>query len=125
MQLKEFVKDAIVQIVQGVESAKEDLKEIDALINPTLNASLTRVSLKDGYRAVQQLEINVVVSVEEKEGSKQGIGVVAGLFSSGAAGNQEASNRTVSTLKFSVPLSLPYTGVLNKDLSAGQIASMF
>lgn len=124
MQLHEFVKDAIVQIVQGVQAAKEELKDIDVLINPVLGSDLSRTG-DSGLRAVQQLEINVAVSVEGKEGSKQGIGVMAGLFSAGAAGSQEATNKTVSTLKFSVPISLPYDGAVRQPASINQIRGAF
>ena len=36
MELKDFIKEAIIQIVEGVEDAMEALKDIDVLINQSI-----------------------------------------------------------------------------------------
>jgi hypothetical protein len=61
----------------------------------------------DGWRYVQDVEINVAISLTDKEDNKGGLGVVAGLFNAGMVNSSEASNSKVSTIKFNIPIALP------------------
>lgn len=87
MELKEFIKEAIVQIVDGVLNAREAVQHKDVLINPALdinkNVGDFDAFRRQGYRQVQNLEINVAVTIEKESGSKAGLSIVSGLIGRG------------------------------------------
>ena len=110
MELKEFIKETIKQITLGVSEAQTELKETGAIINPSgmsVGDKGDKYLRHDGWRYVQDVEINVAISLTDKEGSKGGLGVVGGLFSAGMTNASEASNSKVSTIKFNIPVALP------------------
>jgi hypothetical protein len=112
MELKEFIKETIKQIALGVKEAQDETKDSGAIINPSgmsVGDKGDKYLRHDGWRYVQDLEINVAVTILDKEGSKGGLGVVTGLFSAGASTNSEAMNTKVSTVKFNIPIALPVT----------------
>jgi hypothetical protein len=110
MELKDFIKETLTQITLGVKEAQELTKDHGVIINPDkvgTGSKGDKYLRNDGWRFVQDIEINVAVTVNEREGSKGGIGVVAGLFSAGGSISEDQENSTVSTIKFVVPVALP------------------
>ncbi|MCA4897770.1 MAG: hypothetical protein ACK514_18505 [Bacteroidota bacterium] len=110
MELKEFIKETIKQIALGVSEAQLELKETGAIINPSgmsVGDKGDKYLRHDGWRYVQDVEINVAISLTDKEDNKGGLGVVAGLFNAGMVNSSEASNSKVSTIKFNIPIALP------------------
>lgn len=110
MELKEFIKTALTQISQGVTEAQQELESSDMIINPSglaTNSKGDKYLRTNGWRYVQNIEINVGVTAIENEGGKAGIGIVTGLFSGGAQTSADNSNQTVSTIKFDIPVALP------------------
>lgn len=98
MQLEEFVSESLRQIIAGVKRAQDDTKEMGAKINP------------DGLRfhvENHRVEFDVAVTAAEGTGTKGGIGVVAGVFNLGSAGESNASSTTASRIKFGVIVELP------------------
>ena len=119
MELSEFISKTIVEIAKGVEQAKEDLGEIDLQINPT---AIGPVAGKEGHRYIQQIEMNIAVTTEEKGEGQSGIGVITGLFSAGTKVKSEDLSRYVTTIKFSIPISLPVHGVPGQFLTVQEVA---
>ncbi|QCX37922.1 hypothetical protein FF125_05555 [Aureibaculum algae] len=110
MELKEFIKTTLTQISQGIIEAQEEIDGSDMIINPAglaTNAGGDKYLRTDGWRYVQNIEINVGVTAIEKEGEKAGIGIVTGILSGGAQASSDNSNQTVSTIKFDIPVALP------------------
>tara|TARA_R110001583_G_scaffold148598_1_gene300496 strand:+ start:287 stop:670 length:384 start_codon:yes stop_codon:yes gene_type:complete len=110
MELKEFIKTTLTQISQGIIEAQEEINGSDMIINPAglaTNASGQKYLRTDGWRYVQNIEINVGVTAIEKEGEKAGIGIVTGFLSGGAQASSDNSNQTISTIKFDIPVALP------------------
>jgi len=110
MELKEFIKTTITQISQGIIEAQEELNGNDMIVNPSglaTNSNGDKYLRTDGWRYVQNIEINVGVTAIEKEGEKAGIGIVTGILSGGAQASSDNSNQTVSTIKFDIPVALP------------------
>lgn len=110
MELKEFIKTTITQISQGIIEAQEELDGNDMIVNPSglaTNSNGDKYLRTDGWRYVQNIEINVGVTAIEKEGEKAGIGIVTGILSGGAQASSDNSNQTVSTIRFDIPVALP------------------
>jgi hypothetical protein len=113
VELKEFVSEALANVIQGVLDAQSTLGDNGKYINPELSTG--QGSLEDQGRLVsihgqlvQSVEFDVAVTVTSGKGTKGGIGVVAGVFALGSQGQSTSENTAVSRLKFTVPLTLPY-----------------
>ena len=111
MNLKEFVSETIVQIIEGVIDANDRTKQYGAVVSPNIAGSQEHgakhgfVASKDG--AAQMIHFDVALEAKEGTGTKGGIGVVTGIFSLGSAGQSSAESSTVSRVKFGVPIVLP------------------
>lgn len=110
MELKEFVTQSLVQIVQGTEAAYEQLKETGAVINPGIHVNAVTdkmVRSTSGYSAVIPVEFDVALTIEENAKTEGG-GKLNVVFSS-IGGNAQSSitSSAVSRIKFAVPIQLP------------------
>jgi hypothetical protein len=113
MDLEEFVAQSLTQIVAGVKRAQQNVEASGAAVNPSLNTTHSEMG-KQGFlwsRAggpVQIVQFDVALTVVEGTGTKGGIGVFAGAVNLGSSGQSSNENRSVSHLKFAVPLALPH-----------------
>lgn len=110
MKLKDFIKETLKEIVEGVVDAQNETKDTGAIINPSAfftGPNGDKFFSHSGSRHIEEIEINVAVSVSEVEGEKSGIGVVGGFFSGGIGNSSETNNSTVSMIKFKIPVALP------------------
>jgi hypothetical protein len=118
MELKSFVREALVEIVGGVKEAQDQTKDTGALINPegVFTESSTKVvkwlpERKGGgdWREGQVVEFDIAVAVSEKDEAQGGVGIQVAsiMIGVGVSGKMEDENSTISRLKFSVPLFLP------------------
>ena len=116
MELKSFVTQALVDIVEGVIDAQKKLQGTGAKINPqyTMMTHSTENHvpwLEDGnnYRHGQIVEFDVSVTASERDEAQGGLGIqVASIINlASVSGKSEDQNSVVSRLKFSVPVFLP------------------
>jgi hypothetical protein len=112
MQLDEFVRETILQIIQGVKQAQEqsDRNRLGALVSPfvTRSEGTPGGMLCAGDRgAMQVVEFDIAIAVTKGNKAKGGAGLVIGPLVLGARGASEAQASTVSRVKFSVPVSFP------------------
>ena len=116
MNLQDFVKQALVQIVSGIKEADAPLRAVGAVVNPRhvqgAHADKANVygyiSEKQEYlRAIHTVEFDVAVTATEDKETKGGIGVVVGAISLGSQGKSGESNTSVSRLQFRIPVALP------------------
>ncbi len=113
MELKEFVTESIKQIVDGVNDAIPYAAENGSRINPKrqvfyTNNVGTRSDPKDGA-SIEAIEFDVAITITEGTQTKAGIGILTGLVGLGAQGQSEATNTSLTRLRFVVPLVLPTT----------------
>lgn len=114
MELKEFVSNSIVQIIEGVKEAQDKAGQFGAIVNPTnlfLYSGQTGTAgqtLEDN-NVSRLVEFDIAVTSVEGEKTKGGLGVVVGVLSAGTMGQSEAQNSSVSRIKFSVPILFPGT----------------
>ena len=110
MELRQFISDALTQLMDGVIDAQENVKEKGGLIAPGRETIILFSGDNSGeqfYRERQVVEFDVVITVSESAEGKAGVGVFGGGISIGAQAKGETSNQTLSHLKFSVPIYLP------------------
>jgi hypothetical protein len=112
MDLREFVRESIVEIIQGVAEAQEATRNSNARVNPTglsFRSDQLAGKMWDGkdHRVAQLLEFDVAVTASEGTGTKAKIGVLAGVLGAGVEGSEEAKAARVSRIKFAVHVLLP------------------
>ncbi len=111
MELQEFVRDTIRQVIKGIQVAKDELatEGVWAAINP--NWKDTPMSEKH----ILAIDFDVAVTVVEGNQSEADGGIKLGIqvVSLGLGTKDRTSTETssVSRIKFSVPYIPPSTGV--------------
>lgn len=113
MELKEFVSQTIMSIIEGVVVAQEQATAHGAYVNPTM---LTRTVKNIGENAIwdnrdnnlaRHVRFDVAVTVEEGTATSGKIGVVSGFLNLGSTGKSEDKSVAVSRIQFEVPVLLP------------------
>jgi len=113
MELKDFVSEALTQIIEGVHDAKEKVKDKGAEINPHLIGGIDLVARHGGGietssgNVAHIVEFDIAVTIVEGKGTKGGIGIVTGAINLGSSGQSSTENSSISKIKFNVPLALP------------------
>jgi hypothetical protein len=113
MELKEFVSEALTQIVAGIEEAQGSIGKSNAEISPKYSnrqqgmLEKHKILFSNKGSIIQHVDFDVAVTASEGTGTKAGVGVIAGAFNLGASGQSNQENQTVSRIKFSVPVTLP------------------
>lgn len=117
MDLKSFVTQALVEIIEAVKDAQEKTKDTTAVINPSTlyypqHTSEDRIAMNIGggdTRYGQTVEFDVSVTASERDETQGGVGIqVASVtLGLGVSGKTEDQNSVISRLKFSVPVFLP------------------
>lgn len=113
MDLEQFVSTALTQIVRGVLSAQEKLKDTRAYVNPGLGTlppshGMSTVINADGsLQHLRDVEFDVALTVGDKQGADGGAGIKVFGAQLGATGSVAYENSSVSRVKFVVPLALP------------------
>ena len=117
MELKDFIKETLIQIVQGIGEAQEELKDTDCAINPRdiKSEDYTTVILKNKRHVVQDVDFNIALTNTSNSEDKAGIGGMLGSF--GLGGNKTLSdgNTSNTNISFSVPVVFPSVDNENKS----------
>lgn len=121
MELKEFVKEALTQIVEGVQESQDKIREHGGYVNPSIRigkgSGQSHVSsLSDGQN-IYTVDFNIAISVSENTGSKaDGKLTVASVLSLGGGTSSSESNSTLSKIAFKIPLALPVDPMSKQNL---------
>ena len=115
MELKDFVRETLVQISTGISEASEALRETNAHINPKniyVNAdnrqNYGRLVYNKTYNPVVELvEFDVAVHACEGTEANGKFGISIGSIGLGVGGKTQESNRSESRIKFKVPVTFP------------------
>lgn len=125
MELKEFIKTALADIVLAVRETQEEVKEY-ATIAPlvTKGEKESAILMKDGVAHVSDIDFDVAVTTETKEntenGLKAGIKVASVLnFGIGSKGDATESSQSISRIRFSIPVLLPRSASLDQVVVKG------
>jgi len=94
MELDEFVRKTIEQVISGVAQARD-------------HAITNNAHIANGL--INPIEFDVAVTVTEGSETKAGAGITVAGIGIGGHGKTELTNSSVSRIKFSVPIRLPGT----------------
>ncbi len=112
MELKDFVRESLKQIVEGVSEAQDPVRRHGGYVNPTALPKGTSEShfgefLPSGQQ-VFLVEFDVAVTINEQTGTHAEAKVqIASFLSLGAGGNSGDALQLTQRIKFKVPLALP------------------
>jgi len=94
MLLKEFIKETLSQIIEGVKESQESLKDSGAEIS------------KDYFE--QNILFDVSLTQVEEKGGKKGIGLNFQFLSADMESGKNTKGESVARVSFKVPTALPY-----------------
>jgi len=114
MDLKTFISETLIQVVEGVKEAEMKTKAHGAEIAPKKLWDANQVAKKDvvyqqgdgTQRVGTEVNFNVSIQAGGKDGSSSGIGVVTGIFGVGKKGETEATKDSVHRIEFTVTVLL-------------------
>ncbi len=119
MDLKEFVTETLVSIVEGVKAAQERVNnndadaDADAFVNP---GGLMRNSKGVADNAIwdqrtnnyaRHVAFNVAVTAEDSSSGGAKVKVLTGILGGDVGGEKSNKNTAVSRVEFIVPVLLP------------------
>lgn len=109
MELKEFISNTLMQIIEGMKDAQVRSSDLGAIINPrSISGSSLSAKVKDKTHSVQEIGFEVALTSTTDENSKKGIGVAFGNIGIGANKAQGEQEVSVTNVRFSVPVIFPF-----------------
>jgi len=102
IQLQDFVKTVLVQIVHGVKDAQEAIEDTGAAINPVSNTKHEKF--------LTTVNMDVAVVATGTEGRQTGIGV-AKWINAGTSKETQSETSTTSRVQFDLVVRLPNSPV--------------
>ena len=122
MELKEFIKETLVQIVKGIKEANDSLDSFDSFVassncfTPTGNVPLKGSKGQNGkVHLISDDDFDLAISVKNVE-SKQGGGNVQllSVLNFGGKVDNKSQSDVQNRIKFTIPLALPLE--IQKDI---------
>ncbi len=107
MDLKDFVKETLVQITEGVKEAQEECKKSGCRINPEYKQEGRRKLYTDDNAPVTEVHFKVGLSSDSTEKNKGGIAVSFATVVLGHSNEHGDSYSSDTSVEFSVPVALP------------------
>ena len=121
MELREFVKTVLADVISGVKDAQDIFTSPDeGQANPAIliqGTSSGRVDVPTGCllttqkQLIQSVKFDVAVTVGQGSETKGGIGIFMGAIGVGSHGESTTSQTSVSRIQFEVPVLLPQSKV--------------
>ncbi|MGH8523733.1 MAG: hypothetical protein ACREXY_05795 [Gammaproteobacteria bacterium] len=111
MELREFVREALSQIICGVRDAQNDIAQsgVGGIVSPPIQTDWEKAGyvFAKGGLPVQRVDFDIAVAVSEKTGTKGAIGIVIAAIGLGSQNESSNARSSDSRIKFSVPIALP------------------
>lgn len=114
MELKDFVRITIEEIVEGAASAQKAITSKGAMVNPA-GVQFQKDGSWNTYKDAmpQNVEFDVALTSTDKKGTAEGVGVFLGGVSLGKKNESGVEQVAVTKVKFSIPIILPVGGKVN------------
>lgn len=106
MELKEFIRETISQITEGVIESQKEMKEKGfGVVNPpeVINTDY-QGRRSHGISNPSFVEFEVSLTNAESSESKSGIGVLLGSINIGTGNKNESKDIALTKVKFSIPI---------------------
>lgn len=110
MELQEFIKTALTEIVAGVAEASKAVKEHGGSVGSLRlygYVKENKILTDENSRPVATVEFDIALAEGSSKDTKGGIGVYLGAVGLGSQGASHGETSTHSRIKFSVPIVLP------------------
>ena len=113
MDLKDFVSQTLISIVDGVKEAQKHANDNDAFVNP---GGLMRNAANVGDNSIwdnrtnnyaQHVTFDVAVTAEDTSTGGAKVKVLSGILGGDIGGEKGNKNSVASRVQFSVPVLLP------------------
>lgn len=111
MELREFVKETLIQVTSGVKEAQEECLKHGGLVNPMLENPLSNdvvFKVADKYYPATMVKYRIGLSETIGNESARGIGVSLSIVSVGVRDKKETENQSTTSMEFSVNVVFPY-----------------
>lgn len=106
LELKEFISETLVQIMEGVQAAidrRRDAPDVKGVINPIFGETADAA----GDNHIQKVDFDVAVTVTEKKTGTGKAGIRVLSLELGGELGKAAEQSTASHIKFSIPFVPP------------------
>jgi hypothetical protein len=113
MELKEFVRETLLQLTEGVREAQEECRKHGGMVNPMLEAPRvhgSKAKIGDKYYPVTDVGFKVGLTENNGVKDKTGIGVFFSSIAIGVEQKKDTGHQAVTCIDFSIPVLLPYIG---------------
>lgn len=113
MDLKEFVSETLVSIVEGVKEAQDRTQGLECFVNPgglmrnTQNVADNQVWDNRTNNFAQQVVFDVAVTAEDTAKGGAKVKVLSGILGGDIGGEKGNKNSVASRVQFTVPVLLP------------------
>lgn len=112
MELDEFVRETLIQIVRGVTNAQQEVRGLGGFVNPATSSTKSENSSYfaqfDSKYPVFLVNFDVAVEASSSKSGKGEAGLkVSGVVNFGGGGEAATTNATSNRIAFKVPLGLP------------------
>ena len=114
MELKQFIKETIIQITDGILEAQTALKGKDVIVNPgaTFGKSGDLWIGKEQERGpvlrrVQEVEMQVGLTTTEETAGDGHVKIGIGVLSANVGLEDKGHEKTENYVKFCIPVSFP------------------
>jgi len=108
VELRDFVRATLEQIVDGAADAQQAIRLKGGNVNPTSMSFQKDGSWNSYSHAMpQEVVFDVALTATDKRGSSEGIGVFLGSINLGKKNETGVEQVAITKVKFSVPLVLP------------------
>jgi hypothetical protein len=110
VELRDFISNALTQLIDGMVSAQEYAQTKGAVINPAerFMSNFEKMSRTEhNQKLVNVIEFDIAVTVAENKQLKGGIGIIVPEISLGYQGLINNQKNAISRISFSIPVILP------------------
>lgn len=109
MQLDDFLKSCLEQIVAGIRGAQMAVVVHGACINPVVSVSRSDIKQFDEHSGTLRQNVDFDIAVTVAKTAKSGAGLRVAAFGLGGTidGGSDLEQSAISRIKFSIPVVLP------------------
>lgn len=125
MELKDFIKETLVQINNGVKEAQDECLKSNGLINPMLDIPISndeKFNVDGKYYPATKVEFEIGLVEGDKEANKIGIGVFLPNIGIGGQTENAKNMQSSTSIKFSITAVFPYINREGKHMPLSSIS---